>query len=87
MYRARISSLLEKITVVVVICCCCLPAQAKYGGGTGGPNDPYLIYTAGQMNEIGLSGNWGDLDKHFLLCADIDLSAFTEQVSISLDIL
>jgi len=27
--------------------------QAQYGGGTGEPNDPYLIYTAEQMNEIG----------------------------------
>ena len=53
------------------------PAYAKYGGGTGGPNDPYLIYTAEQMNEIGLSVNWDDFDKHFLLCADIDLSTFT----------
>ncbi|MHC4112568.1 MAG: GLUG motif-containing protein [Planctomycetota bacterium] len=77
MYRARKSNLLGKITVLLVICCCCLPAQAKYGGGTGGPNDPYLIYTAEQMNEIGLSGNWGDLDKHFRLMADINLNAFT----------
>ena len=30
-----------------------LPAQAQYGGGTGEPNDPYLIYTAEQMNKIG----------------------------------
>ncbi|MHC4489527.1 MAG: hypothetical protein ACYSW7_10195, partial [Planctomycetota bacterium] len=77
MSGTRKSSLLGKITVLVIICCCSFSAHAKYGGGTGGPNDPYLIYTAGQMNEIGLSGNWGDLDKHFLLCADIDLSAFT----------
>ncbi|MHC4316695.1 MAG: GLUG motif-containing protein [Planctomycetota bacterium] len=69
--------MLGKITVLLVICCCTLPAQAKYGGGTGEPNDPYLIYTAEQMNEIGLSVNWDDWDKHFLLCADIDLSAYT----------
>ncbi|MHC4695099.1 MAG: GLUG motif-containing protein [Planctomycetota bacterium] len=77
MYRARISSLLGKITVVVVICSFCLPVQAKYGGGTGEPNDPYLIYTAEQMNEIGLDGNWGDRDKCFRLMADIDLSSYT----------
>jgi len=46
----------------------------KYGGGTGEPNDPYLIYTACQMNEIGADAN--DWDKHFLLCADIDLSYY-----------
>ena len=64
-----------KITVLVVICCCALPAQAKYGGGTGGPNDPYLIYDANQMNTIGADQN--DWDKHFKLCADIDLSGLT----------
>jgi hypothetical protein len=52
-----------------------LPAEAKYGGGTGEPNDPYLIYTAEQMNEIGLHEN--DWDKHFKLMADIDLSAYS----------
>ncbi len=50
-------------------------AQRKYGGGTGEPNDPYLIYTAEQMNEIGLHED--DWDKHFKLMADIDLSAYT----------
>ncbi|MDH4241024.1 MAG: hypothetical protein OEW48_15805, partial [Phycisphaerae bacterium] len=74
MYRARKSSLLGKITVLFIICCC-LPAWAKYGGGTGEPDDPYLIYTAEQMNAIGADSN--DWDKHFKLMADIDLSAFT----------
>jgi hypothetical protein len=46
-----------------------------FGGGTGEPNDPYLIYTADQLNTIGLVSC--HLDKHFLLCADIDLSGFT----------
>jgi hypothetical protein len=49
-------------------------ALKKYGGGTGEPNDPYLIYTAEQMNEIGLHEE--DWDKHFKLMADIDLSVF-----------
>ncbi|MHC4694360.1 MAG: GLUG motif-containing protein, partial [Planctomycetota bacterium] len=75
MYRARKSNLLGEITMLLIICCCCLSAQAKYGGGTGEPNDPYLIYTAEQMNAIGADSN--DWDKHFLLCADIDLSAYT----------
>jgi hypothetical protein len=77
MFRASISNLLWKITVVVVICSCGVPAHAKYGGGTGEPNDPYFIYTAEQMNEIGLIVNWDDLDKHFKLVADIDLGQFT----------
>ena len=51
------------------------PAQAQYGGGTGEPNDPYLIYTTEQMNEIGLHQE--DWDKQFKLMADIDLSGYT----------
>ena len=48
--------------------------HAKYGGGTGEPNDPYLISTARQMNAIGAEPNdWG---RHFQVTADIDLSAF-----------
>jgi hypothetical protein len=71
----RKSNLLGKITVFVVICCCSFSAHAKYGGGTGGPNDPYLIYTANHMQAIGADVN--DWDKHFKLMADIDLSGFT----------
>jgi hypothetical protein len=69
------SSLLGKITVIFVICFFALPAQAKYGGGTGEPNDPYLIFDANQMNAIGADSN--DWDKHFILMADIDLSVFS----------
>ncbi len=50
-------------------------AQRKYGGGTGEPNGPYLIYTAEQMNAIGADAN--DWVKYFKLMADIDLSAYT----------
>ncbi|MGB2808298.1 MAG: GLUG motif-containing protein [Sedimentisphaerales bacterium] len=75
MYRARKSNLFGKITVLFAICCFCLPAQGKYGGGTGEPNDPYLIYDANQMNAIGADAN--DWDKHFKLMADIDLSSYT----------
>jgi len=46
-----------------------------YGGGNGTESEPYLIYTAKQLNTIGLvECNW---DKHFKLMADIDLSEFT----------
>ncbi len=37
-------------------------------------NDPYLIYTAEQMNAIGLYEE--DWDMHFKLMADIDLSSY-----------
>jgi hypothetical protein len=46
----------------------------KYSGGTGEPNDPYLIFTAEQLNAIGAEPN--DWSKHSRLMADIDLSAF-----------
>jgi len=50
-------------------------AEAKYGGGSGTEQDPYLIYTSEQMNTIG--ANQDDWGKHFRLMADIDLSAYT----------
>ena len=52
-----------------------LPVHAKYGGGSGAAEDPYLIYTAEQMNAIG--ANRSDWGKHFKLMADIDLAAYT----------
>jgi hypothetical protein len=46
----------------------------KYSGGTGEPNDPYLIYTPEQLNAIGTEPNdWG---KHFKLMNDVNLSGF-----------
>lgn len=48
--------------------------HGKYGGGSGTEDDPYLIRTAEQMNDIGV--NPGDWRKHFKLAADIDLSGF-----------
>ncbi len=56
----------------LAICFYVLPAQAKYEGGTGTAGDPYLIFTAKQMNEIGT--NPGDWNKHFLLIADVNMS-------------
>jgi len=74
MSGTRISNLLVKITILFVICCCNFSAQAKYGGGSGTANDPHLIYTAEQMNTIGIDSN--DWDKNFKLMADIDLSGY-----------
>ena len=48
--------------------------HAQYGGGTGEPNDPYLIYTAEHLNAAGAEPN--DWDKRFKLMADIDLSEY-----------
>ncbi|UCC23498.1 MAG: hypothetical protein JSW23_05455, partial [Planctomycetota bacterium] len=46
-----------------------------YGGGNGTESDPYLIYTAEQLNAIGIIHC--DADKHFKLMSDIDLSSFS----------
>jgi hypothetical protein len=46
--------------------------HTKYGGGTGEPNDPYLITTGADL--ISISQNQGDWDKHFRLTADLDLT-------------
>lgn len=45
-----------------------------YGGGTGTKEDPFLIYTAEHMQEIGSKKHhW---DRHFRLMNDIDLSQY-----------
>ncbi|MHC4756641.1 MAG: GLUG motif-containing protein, partial [Planctomycetota bacterium] len=75
MMEVRSSRILCIIPLLIAVCFLSLPAHAQYGGGTGEPNDPYLIYTAGQINAIGLHGE--DWHKHFKLMADIDLTAYT----------
>ena len=74
MATARKPRIRPVILLTITICLFSFPAYAKYGGGTGEPHNPYLIYTAEQLNMIGL--NEEDADKHFKLMADIDLSSF-----------
>jgi hypothetical protein len=50
-------------------------SATQYGGGCGTEAQPYLIYTAEQMQAIGASP-W-DWDKHFKLMADIDVGGYT----------
>ena len=54
--------------------------HSKYGGGTGEPNEPYLIYTAGHLNALGSEPN--DYDKHFKLMADVDLSGYLYEKAV-----
>jgi len=65
----------QTIVVCVLILALGSVARAQYGGGSGTPDDPYLIYTPEQMNAIGADPN--DWDKHFQLMADLDLSGYT----------
>ncbi len=46
-----------------------------YSGGTGEPNDPYLIATAEDLNDIG--NHPEDFNKCFLMVADINLADYT----------
>ncbi|MBN1125000.1 MAG: hypothetical protein JXA82_08330 [Sedimentisphaerales bacterium] len=46
-----------------------------YGGGSGTEEDPYQIWTAEQMNTIGLTPN--DWWRHFMLMDDIDMSSYS----------
>lgn len=56
---------------VLFLCVFNATSFADYGGGSGTIEDPYLIYTAEQFNQIGL--NIADWNKHFALMADINL--------------
>jgi len=58
--------------IIPLTCGICL---AKYSGGKGEPNDPYLIATPNDLNSIGLDSN--DWDKHFKMVADINMAGFT----------
>ncbi len=51
-----------------------IATQIRYSGGTGEPNDPYLIATPNDLNSIGLDPN--DWDKHFVFVSDINLIGY-----------
>ncbi|MHC4558530.1 MAG: GLUG motif-containing protein [Planctomycetota bacterium] len=75
MTMLRNPRILRTIPLLMVLFLVGMPAYAQYGGGTGEPDNPYLIYTAEQLNTIGTrQDDWG---KHFRLMADIDMSSFT----------
>ncbi|MBA7638304.1 hypothetical protein ES703_45957 [subsurface metagenome] len=63
------------LLVLLAICFWASPAQAKYSGGTGEPNDPFRIAIAEDLNDIGNHPN--DWSKHFEMIADINLGGFT----------
>jgi len=68
--------LLDIFVTITVLGLAVITAEAgTYSGGTGEPNDPYLISTAADMNAIGADSN--DWDKHFLLINDINLADYT----------
>ncbi|MBW7990695.1 MAG: hypothetical protein FVQ84_11860 [Planctomycetes bacterium] len=66
---------LMPLVVLLAVCLLGRVSGAEYGGGTGIPDDPFLIYTAEQLNEIGADSE--NLNKHFKLMNDIDLGGYT----------
>ncbi|MBN1363145.1 MAG: hypothetical protein JW993_21270 [Sedimentisphaerales bacterium] len=72
MAAARDSRILRGIGILFAVGLFSFPAQAKYSGGAGTPEDPYQIATAGDLIRLGESTE--DYDKHFVLAADIDLN-------------
>lgn len=63
--------ILSAVVVFMIFRCA---FAGTYSGGTGEPNDPYIIATAEDMNAIGADSNdWG---KHFLLVAGINLADY-----------
>ena len=75
-YKKNHKFIIVLLTTCFAVCFWELPALAKYGGGSGSSEDPYLIYTAEQFNTIG--ANSTDWDKHFKMMNDIDLITLTE---------
>ncbi|MGD2095878.1 MAG: GLUG motif-containing protein, partial [Phycisphaerales bacterium] len=62
---------LQTIPFVIIVSLFSYTTEAKYGGGTGEPNDPYRITSAEDLILLGESLE--DYDKHFILTANIDL--------------
>jgi len=56
---------------LIVVCFTTIPFYARYSGGTGEPNDPYLITTAKDLMKLGKLPR--HYNKHFILTTDIDL--------------
>ncbi len=65
---------------LILICLFTAACLAKYSGGTGEPNDPYLIATPNDLNAIGTDPN--DLYRNFKMVADINLASFIFDTAI-----
>jgi hypothetical protein len=69
-----------RVTIVLITCITAIflssvhQSLAKYSGGTGESNNPFLIATPEDLNSIG--ANQTDWDKNFVLISDIDLAAY-----------
>jgi hypothetical protein len=62
------------IVGVVCLATFCSLAWGRYGGGTGTASDPYLIYTAEHLRQVGVYRSDWRWDAHYKLMTDIDLA-------------
>jgi hypothetical protein len=74
MKAERNSRIVPTVSLLIAVCLVRAPARADYGGGSGTAEDPYLIYTAQHVYDIGTTPE--HLDKHFKLMADIDMGTW-----------
>ena len=66
---------MRKVLLALLILVSAYPCLAKYSGGSGTTDDPYLISTAEDLNAVGVnSSDWG---KCFKLISDINMAAYT----------
>jgi hypothetical protein len=65
---------------ILIILYLSISTQAKYSGGSGISQDPYIISNANDLLEM--AANTDDYEANFILTADIDLGfkTFTEAV-------
>lgn len=63
------------IALAIGVCALCSVVSGQPWDGNGVEGDPYLIYDACDMQAIGADSNYWD--AHFVLCADINLAAYT----------
>ncbi len=64
-------TVMRTASLLIAVCLGGVPAWGNYGGGTGEPNGPYLIYTAQHVYDMGTTAE--HLSRHFRLMADIDM--------------
>ena len=83
-YFAIINHRLSLLAIAVMLVFTQSAYCGTYGGGVGTAEEPFIIETAEHMQDIG--ANSGDWDKHFVLMADIDLSARRQSAQLLFEI-
>lgn len=80
MASAKDPQIRRAIPVLLIVGLLSVSAQARYAGGGGTADDPYQVATATDLIALGETPE--DYDKHFVLTADIDLSALAFDTAV-----